>query len=79
MPTRPLLNFGAGYIQRAIDQLPRQGNRAPWLTSMSYVGDAKLLRRLPVQDPELRFSRSRDGGARPSPVAEPETEPETVP
>jgi monooxygenase len=59
MPTRPFLNFGAGYIQRAIDQLPRQGDRAPWLTSMSYVSDVKLLRRLPVQDPELRFSSSQ--------------------
>ena len=58
MPTRPLLNFGAGYIQRAIDQLPRQGDRAPWLTSTSYASDVKLLRRLPVHDPELRFSRS---------------------
>jgi len=59
MPTRPLLNFGAGYIKRALDQLPRQGDRAPWLTSMSYAGDVKLLRRLPVQDPELRLSRSQ--------------------
>jgi cation diffusion facilitator CzcD-associated flavoprotein CzcO len=59
MPTRPFLDFGAGYIQRVIDQLPRQGNRAPWLTSLNYVGDVKLLRHLPVTDPELRFSRSR--------------------
>jgi hypothetical protein len=58
MPTRPFLNFGAGYVQRAIGQLPRQGDRAPWLTSMSYAGDVKLLRRLPVQDPELQLSRS---------------------
>ena len=59
MPTRPLLNFAAGYVQRAIGQLPRQGDRAPWLTSMSYAADVKLLRRLPVQDPELHFSRSQ--------------------
>jgi cation diffusion facilitator CzcD-associated flavoprotein CzcO len=59
MPTRPFLDFGAGYIQRVIDQLPRQGNRAPWLTSLNYVGDVKLLRHLPVTDPELHFSRSR--------------------
>jgi monooxygenase len=70
MPTRPFLNFGAGYIQRAIGQLPRQGNRAPWLTSMSYVRDVKLLRRLPVQDPELRFSDSQGSGAQPSLVTE---------
>ena len=60
MPTRPFLDFGAGYVQRAIDQLPRQGDRAPWLTSMNYAGDVKLLRRLPVTDPELRMWRTRE-------------------
>ncbi|SEK58021.1 flavin-containing monooxygenase [Streptacidiphilus jiangxiensis] len=63
MPTRPLLDFGAGYIQRAIDRLPRQGDRAPWLTSMNYAADVKLLRHLPVTDPELRFSTSTAAGA----------------
>ncbi|MEY9849084.1 flavin-containing monooxygenase [Streptacidiphilus sp. MAP5-3] len=64
LPTRPLLDFGAGYIQRAIGQLPRQGHRAPWLTSMSYAGDVKLLRHLPVTDPELRLSVSPGESAR---------------
>ena len=59
MPTRPLLDFGAGYIRRAINELPRQGDRAPWLTSMNYAGDVKLLRHLPVTDPELRLRRGR--------------------
>ncbi|WP_328478321.1 NAD(P)/FAD-dependent oxidoreductase [Actinoplanes sp. NBC_00393] len=56
MPTRPFLDFGAGYIRRAVDQLPRQGDRMPWLTSMSYSSDVKLLRAAGVTDPELRFS-----------------------
>jgi monooxygenase len=56
MPTRPFLDFGAGYIQRALGSLPRQGDRAPWLTSMNYAGDVRLLRRLPVDDPELHFT-----------------------
>ena len=58
MPTRPLLDFGAGYIRRAVDQLPRQGDRAPWLTSMDYRTDVGLLRADSVTDPELHFSRS---------------------
>jgi cation diffusion facilitator CzcD-associated flavoprotein CzcO len=58
MATRPLLDFGAGYIQRAISQLPRQGDRAPWLTSLNYASDVKLLRRLPVEDPDLHLRRS---------------------
>jgi hypothetical protein len=57
MPTRPFLDFAAGYIQRAVDRLPRQGDRMPWLTSMDYSADAKLLRADGVLDPELHFSR----------------------
>ena len=56
MPLRPFLDFGAGYIKRVLDRLPRQGDAAPWLTSLNYVGDVKLLRQLPVQDPQLRLS-----------------------
>ena len=59
MPLRPVLDFGAGYIRRVLDQLPRQGAEAPWLTSMNYVGDVKLLRRLPVEDPQLQLSTAR--------------------
>ncbi|MEU6480376.1 NAD(P)/FAD-dependent oxidoreductase [Streptomyces sp. NPDC047017] len=58
MPTRPFLDFAAGYIQRAVDQLPRQGDRSPWLTSMDYHSDVKLLRAQSVVDPELRFGRA---------------------
>jgi monooxygenase len=58
MPTRPFLDFAAGYIQRAVDQLPRQGDRMPWLTSMSYSSDVKLLRADSVTDPELHLSRA---------------------
>jgi monooxygenase len=58
MPTRPFLDFGAGYIRRAVDQLPKQGDRMPWLTSMDYRTDVGLLRADSVTDPELHFSRS---------------------
>jgi hypothetical protein len=55
MPSREFTEFASGYIVRARDQLPRQGSRAPWLVSRTYRGDVKLLRRTPVDDPELRF------------------------
>ncbi|GAA1868075.1 flavin-containing monooxygenase [Asanoa iriomotensis] len=57
MPTRPFLDFGAGYIRRVIDELPRQGDRLPWRTSMHYHTDVKLLRADRVTDPELHFGR----------------------
>ena len=56
MPTRPLLDFGAGYVQRSISTLPRQGPDAPWLMSMNYLDDVKLMRSGPVEDPCLKFS-----------------------
>ena len=45
MATQPLLNFGAGYVQRSLGELPRQGSAFPWLMSWSYASDAKLLRK----------------------------------
>ncbi|MCK2215671.1 NAD(P)/FAD-dependent oxidoreductase [Actinomadura sp. ATCC 31491] len=63
MPTRPFLDFGAGYVRRAVASLPRQGDRAPWLTSTSYRDDVRLLRAAGVAGPELRFTTSRSGPA----------------
>jgi len=56
MPTRPLLDFGAGYVQRSMQDLPRQGPAYPWLMSMSYLTDVRHLRHGPVEDPNLRFA-----------------------
>jgi cation diffusion facilitator CzcD-associated flavoprotein CzcO len=55
MPTRPLLDFAAGYVQRSINDWPRQGDRAPWLMSMDYDSDTKLLKEDSVEDQNLRF------------------------
>ncbi|NED67414.1 FAD-containing monooxygenase EthA, partial [Streptomyces sp. SID10244] len=59
MPTRPLLDFGAGYVQRALATLPKQGPEAPWVMSMSYYADRRLLRG-DVEDEHLHFSGARD-------------------
>ncbi|MGB7817600.1 MAG: NAD(P)/FAD-dependent oxidoreductase [Ornithinibacter sp.] len=56
--TRPLLDFGAGYVQRSLDSLPRQGDQEPWTMSMSYRVDERALRRQPVADPALHFERA---------------------
>jgi monooxygenase len=57
MESRPLLDFGAGYVQRAVHKFPRQGTQGPWKLAMSYATDVKNLRKGPIQDPELRFER----------------------
>jgi cation diffusion facilitator CzcD-associated flavoprotein CzcO len=55
MPKRPLLDFGAGYVQRSLPELPRQGPSMPWLMSMNYHDDRKLLRDGDVADSHLHF------------------------
>lgn len=55
MPTRPLLDFEAGYVLRALNRIPRQGAGAPWLVSMDYIADNKVMRKGPVEDPNLKF------------------------
>ncbi len=57
MTTRPLLDFGAGYVQRSVHAFPRQGSRAPWSLAMSYAEDVKNLRHGGIKDPELVFAR----------------------
>jgi monooxygenase len=53
---RPLLDFQAGYVQRAIDKFPTQGSRGPWTVEMSYKADRARLRTGPVEDTALRFA-----------------------
>ena len=55
METQPLLNFGAGYIQRSLEQLPRQGMQFPWSMSFNYAQDVKIFRKGHVDDPALKF------------------------
>ena len=61
MPTEPLLNFSSGYVQRAIEQLPKQGPKAPWRLYQNYFLDLLGLRHGAVDDGVIEFSR---GGTR---------------
>ena len=36
---RPLLDLSSGYVQRALDIFPRQGDRDPWLVRQNYLRD----------------------------------------
>jgi cation diffusion facilitator CzcD-associated flavoprotein CzcO len=65
MPTRPLLDFQAGYVLRSLHALPKQGTRAPWHLAMDYREDVAHLRHGPVADPALRFSRRAVAADRP--------------
>jgi cation diffusion facilitator CzcD-associated flavoprotein CzcO len=57
MPQNPyIMNFSSGYIQRVLDQLPKQGDRAPWANPQNYVRDRKMFREGPIDDGALVFS-----------------------
>jgi len=54
--TRPLLDFPAGYVRRAIHELPKQGDQYPWEMTLDYMADRKSLKNQPVLDPALILS-----------------------
>ena len=37
---RPLLDLQSGYVQRSIDEFPRQGDHGPWLVRQNYILDS---------------------------------------
>jgi cation diffusion facilitator CzcD-associated flavoprotein CzcO len=57
MKEEPLLDFSSGYVQRSIDQFPRQGSFAPWKLYQNYALDMLALRHAPIADGALRFSQ----------------------
>ena len=69
-PTQPFLDLRSGYVLRSLDALPKQGDRTPWRLHQNYARDILLLRRGPIEDDAIAFSR--DGtpvSAPPEPVA----------
>jgi monooxygenase len=51
----PLLDFDAGYVLRARDQFPKQGDRLPWKNYQDYIRDFIGLHFSGLRDKELEF------------------------
>jgi cation diffusion facilitator CzcD-associated flavoprotein CzcO len=51
----PVLNFTSGYVQRAINTLPRQGSKKPWKLYQNYALDLLNLRFGRVNDGTMQF------------------------
>jgi monooxygenase len=47
---RPLLDLSSGYVRRALEIFPRQGDRDPWLVRQNYLRDVFSSRRLDVAE-----------------------------
>ena len=54
----PFLDFNSGYVLRSLDKFPKQGSRAPWRLHQNYALDIVSLRRTPVDDGVMEFSRA---------------------
>ncbi|NUZ04159.1 NAD(P)-binding protein [Piscinibacter koreensis] len=54
--TRPFLDLTSGYVQRALDRLPRQGSKPPWRLHQNVLRDALMLRGR-IDDGTLEFER----------------------
>jgi cation diffusion facilitator CzcD-associated flavoprotein CzcO len=52
----PFLDFTSGYVRRALDTLPKQGDRKPWRLNQNYALDTLALKLGRVEDGTLRFS-----------------------
>ena len=56
--TRPFLDFSSGYVQRAIDMMPKQGSKAPWRLAQNYLVDLLQLRHGRIADGTLEFRQA---------------------
>jgi monooxygenase len=57
-PRHPFIDLRSGYVLRSLDQLPRQGDRPPWRMYQNYPRDIAMMRRGPLEDEAIEFSRA---------------------
>ena len=54
---QPAIDFSSGYIQRAMDVLPKQGSKRPWRLHQNYALDMLEFRFASVDDGTMEFQR----------------------
>ena len=54
---QPLMNLQAGYVQRELEHLPKQGLKRPWTLQQNYPKDIMALRYGKVNDGALVFAK----------------------
>ncbi len=65
LKAEPFLNLNSGYILRAADRLPKQGDKAPWRNPQSYFRDIMILKHGKIDDGVMRFSKAANAAAAP--------------
>lgn len=60
MTPRPWIEqFSAGYMQRTMDQMPKQGDREPWVNPQSFKIERKTIGKGRLDDGVLQFTQPR--------------------
>jgi len=54
----PVLSFNSGYVQRALDTLPKQGSKKPWRLNQNYALDLMGVRFSSVDDGTMQFNKT---------------------
>ena len=54
----PLINLDSGYIHRAMDILPKQGDKFPWRLYQNFILDYKVLRIDKINEKRLIFTKN---------------------
>jgi monooxygenase len=60
--------LNSGYVRRGNSKLPRQGTHGPWRVTNNYLRDRAMLRRDPIDDGILQFSRQPATTLTPAPA-----------
>lgn len=55
--SQPMIDFTSGYVQRALDDLPKQGSHPPWKIYQNYVKDLLMMRYGKIDDGVMEFTR----------------------
>ncbi len=58
--TEAYIDFTSGYVQRALDSLPKQGKQRPWKVYQNYLKDLLMMRLVPLNDGVMEFKRLQD-------------------
>lgn len=65
----PLLDFPAGYVQRALERFPKAGSKQPWKLRMTYHQDVLDFKRSKLEDGSLKFARAKQPAGKREKVA----------
>ena len=49
------IDFSSGYVQRALNKMPKQGQKSPWRNYQNYLKDIFFVRLFSLKDSTLRF------------------------